>query len=183
VKTACISLISLSLLCACASITQRKAVVEWPDSIQYIEASGDLSMSWRKIDFSGMVSVKMDYPSLFVLEIYGMFGQTIAYVKKEGDNFLLVAGDEKSTDERAFQERYGLRIENFMDDLAMKGNRKQVDGSTVIERSHYRVLYDQDRKGRRKITWQGADGTMQLLFTQVSFTPGEPNVNSGGGKM
>ncbi len=137
-----------------------------------MEASGDLSMSWRDIKFSGLVSLKMDYPSLFVLEIYGMFGQTLAYVKKQDGQFLLVAGDEKSTDERTFQERYGLRIENFMDDLAMKGNPEQVDGSIVIQRPSYRVMYGQDRQGRRKITWQGPDGTMQLVFTQVSFSPG-----------
>ncbi len=63
---------------------------------------------------------------MFVLEIYGAFGQTLAYIKKEGDNFLLVAGDEKSTDKRAFEERYGLRIDDFIDDLAMKGEKKQM---------------------------------------------------------
>ena len=175
-------LLSLVLLSACASIPQR-GTVEWPDSPQYIEASGDLSMSWRKIDFSGMVSLQMDYPSSFVLEIYGMFGQTIAYVKKERGDFLLVAGDEKSTDERAFEERYGLRVQDFMDDLAMKGDRRQAGGSTIIERSNYRVIYGHDRKGRRKMTWEGPEGTMQLLFTQVSFTRGEHNVEDSGGKM
>jgi hypothetical protein len=182
VKRVWICLLSLVCLSACASIPQRGAV-EWPDSVQYLEASGDLSMSWRKIDFSGIVSLRMDYPSLFVLEIYGMFGQTIAYVKKERENFLLVAGDERSTDERAFEERYGLRLEDFMDDLVMKGDGKQVGGSTVIQRSNYRVIYDQDRKGRRKMTWEGRDGSMQLLFTQVSFTRGEPNVKDSGRKM
>ncbi|HVN24932.1 MAG TPA: hypothetical protein VMT71_13250 [Syntrophorhabdales bacterium] len=181
-KIACICLLSFALLSSCASIP-RKEAVEWPERLQYLEALGDLSMSWRKIDFSGTVSIKMDYPSLFVLEIYGMFGQTIAYIKKEGDNFLLVAGDEKSTDERIFEEHYGFRIENFMDDLAMKGDRQQVNGSSVIERAGYRVIYDRDRKGRNKITWKGPDGTMQLLFTQVSFAPGESSVDSGGRKM
>lgn len=181
-KRVWVCIIPLFLLSACASIPQRGAV-EWPDRLQYIEASGDLSVSWRKIDFSGTVSLQMDYPSLFILEIYGMFGQTLAYVKKERESFLLVAGDEKSTDERAFEERYGLRVEDFMDDLAMKGNKRQADGSIVIERSNYRVIYDQDRRGRRKMTWEGPDGTMQLLFTQVSFTQGEPNVKNSGGKM
>ncbi len=181
-KRVWISLLSLALLSACASIPQRGAV-EWPDRLQYIEASGDLSMSWRKMNFSGTVTLQMDYPFLFVLEIYGMFGQTIAYVKKERGNFLLVAGDEKSTDERLFEKRYGLRIEDFTDDLAMRGESKKVDESTIIERPSYRVIYNQDRKGRRKMTWEGPDGTMQLLFTQVSFTQGEPNVKDRGGKM
>ena len=161
----------------------QKAVIEWPDTVEYLEASGDLEMSWGKLNFSGSVTLQMDYPTLFVLDIYGMFGQTIAYVKKERANFLLVAGDEKTTDERAFEERYGLRIEDFMDDLAMKGEKRQLNGSTIIERPRYRVIYGQDRRGRREITWEGPDGTMRLLFTQVSFTPGEPSVNNSGGKM
>ena len=112
-----------------------------------------------------------------------MFGQTIAYVKKERNDFLLVAGDEKSMDKQAFEDRYGLRLEAFMDDLAMKGKKEQVNGSIIITRPNYRVIYDEDRKGRRKITWEGPDGKMQLLFTQVSFTRGEPSVKDSGGKM
>jgi hypothetical protein len=182
VKTACICLLFLALLGACASITHKQSI-EWPDRLQYIEASGDLSMSWRNIDFTGMVSLQMDYPSVFVLEIYGMFGQTLAYIKKDGDNFLLVAGDEKSTDKRAFEDRYGLRIDDFIDDLAMKGEKKQIDGATIITRSNYRVIYGQDKRGRRKMTWEGRDVTMQLVFTQVNFTPGEQNAQNSGGKM
>ena len=181
-KTAWICLLFLTLLSACASIPQKQSV-EWPERLQYIEASGDLTMSWRKIDFSGMVTLQMDYPSVFVLEIYGAFGQTLAYIKKDGDNFLLVAGDEKSTDKGAFEERYGLRIDDFMDDLAMKGEKKQIDGATIITRSNYHVIYGQDKRGRRKMTWEGPDGTMQLVFTQVNFTPGEQNAQNSGGKM
>jgi hypothetical protein len=182
VKKAWVYFLGLVFLSACATIPQKSAI-EWPDTVEYIEASGDLAMSWRNLNFSGSVSLQMDYPTLFVLEVYGMFGQTIAYVKKEHENFLLVAGDEKSTDKRAFEERYGLRIEDFMDDVAMKGEKERVNGSIIITRPNYRVIYDEDRKGRRKMTWEGPDGKMQLLFTQVSFTRGEPSVKDSGGKM
>ncbi len=140
-------------------------------------------MAWRNVDFSGSVALKMDYPDIFVLEIYGMFGQTIAYLKKEHGKFLLVAGDEKSTDEKAFEERYGLRLQQFMDDLAVKGEREQRNGAFVIERTDYAVIYGQDRKGRREITWKGPDGTMSLLFTHVSFTKEESGGQGSGGKM
>jgi hypothetical protein len=182
VKRVWIYFLFFAFLSACASIS-TKVPIEWPDVVEYIEASGHLTMSWRKMDFSGSVTLQMDYPNLFVLEVYGMFGQTIAYVKKEHQNFLLVAGDEKTTDKRAFEERYGLRLEDFMGDLAMKGEKKQLNGSTIIERPNYRVIYDQDRKGRRMMTWEGPDGTMRLLFTQVSFSPGGPGVKGSGGKM
>ena len=181
-KRAWLYFLGLVFLSACATIPQKPAI-EWPETVEYIEASGDLTMSWRNLDFSGSVSLRMDYPSVFVLEIYGMFGQTIAYVKKEHENFLLVAGDEKSTDKRAFEQRYGLRIEDFMDDVAMRGEKERVNGSITITRPNYRVIYDEDRKGRRKMTWEGPDGKMQLLFTQVSFTRGEPSVKDSGGKM
>jgi hypothetical protein len=182
VKRAWLYFLGFVFLSACATIPQKTAI-EWPDTVEYIEASGDLAMSWRNLNFSGSVSLQMDYPTLFVLEVYGMFGQTIAYVKKEHENFLLVAGDEKSTDKRAFEERYGLRIEDFMDDVAMKGEKERVNGSIIITRPNYRVIYDEDRKGRRKMTWEGPDGRMELLFTQVSFTRGEPSVKGSGGKM
>jgi len=172
----------LLFVAACVSIPE-KAKVEWPDSLQYMEASGELQMSWRKLDFSGSVALKMDYPDTFVLEIYGMFGQTIAYLKKERGSFLLVAGDDKTTDERVFEERYGLRLQQFIDDLAMKGEKKQVNGAAVIERADYAVVYGQDRRGRREITWKGPDGTMSLVFTQVSFTQGESNGQDRGGKL
>ena len=181
-KSIWICFLCFAFLTACASIT-KKSIVEWPDRVQYVEASGDLSMSWRKIDFSGSVTLQMNYPTLFVLEIYGMFGQTLAYVKNEGGNFLLMAGDEKTTDRREFEERYGLRLEDFMDDLAMKGEKKQANGSTIIERPNYRVIYDKDRQGRRKITWEGPDGRMRLLFTQASFSEREPGVKDSGGQM
>ncbi len=158
-------------LSACASIPE-KAKIDWPESPRYIEAQGELRMAWRNMDFSGSVALKMDYPDTFILEIYGMFGQTIAYLKKEHEKFLLVAGDEKTTDERVFEERYGLRLQQFMDDLAMKGEREQANGAFVIDRGDYSVIYGQDRKGRREITWKGPDGTMSLLFTHVSFTQG-----------
>jgi hypothetical protein len=182
VKRVWVYFLFFAFLPACASIPP-KIPIEWPDVVEYIEASGHLAMSWRKMDFSGSVTLQMDYPNLFVLEIYGMFGQTVAYVKKEHQDFLLVAGDEKTTDKRAFEERYGLRLEDFMDDLAMKGEKRQLNGSTIIERPNYRVIYDRDRRGRRMMTWKGPDGTMQLLFTQVSFSPGEPGVKDSGGKM
>ncbi len=181
-KRAPVLFLALVFLSACALIP-RKAAVEWPDNVRYMEASGDLAVSWRNLNFSGSVSIQMDYPVLFVLEIYGMFGQTIAYVKKEGDTFLLVAGDEKSTDKRAFEERYGLRLDDFLSDLAMKGEKERTDGAMVITRPNYRVVYDRDRKGRMKMTWEGPDGSMQLLITQVSFTRGEPSVKGSDGKM
>lgn len=181
-KRVWIYFLGLVFFSACASIPQKSAI-EWPDTVEYIEASGDLAMSWRNLNFSGTVSLQMDYPALFLLEIYGMFGQTIAYVKKEREEFLLVAGDEKSTDKQAFEDRYGLRLEAFMDDLAMKGKKEQVNGLIIITRPNYRVIYDQDRKGRRKMTWEGPDGRMQLLFTQVSLTRGEPSAKDSGGKM
>lgn len=170
------------LIGACASLPEQ-AKIEWPERLQYMEASGELQMSWRKVDFSGSVALKMDYPDTFVLEIYGMFGQTIAYLKKEHGNFLLVAGDDKTTDERVFEERYGLRLQQFIDDLAMKGERKQVNGAVVIERADYSVIYGQDRRGRREISWKGPDGAMSLVFTHVSFTQGDSNGQDRGGKL
>lgn len=172
----------LLLLAGCASIPDTSHVT-WPDHIDFMEATGEVDVSWRKADFSGSLLLRMDYPRFFLLEVYGPFGQTLVHVKREGAAFLFIAGDEKATDERLFEEKTGLRVQQFMDDLAMRGERKELAGATVIERGRYRVLYGQDRRGRRTIAWEGDDGTMMVVLSQVSFAREDAGASNSGGKL
>jgi hypothetical protein len=180
VRKAC--LLFLLLLAGCASIPD-KIYVAWPEPIDFMEATGDVTVSWRKMHFSGSLFLRMEYPQRFFLEVYGPFGQTFVHVKKEDGAFLIIAGDEKATDERLFEDKTGLRLQQFMDDLAMRGERKVLPGMTAIERGSYRVLYSQDRRGRRTITWEGDDGTMVLLLPQVSFVREDAGASNSGGKL
>ena len=175
-------LLFLLLLAGCASVPD-KTHVTWPETIDFMEATGDVTVSWRKLHFSGTFFLRMEYPQIFFLEVYGSFGQTLVHVKKEGDAFLVIAGDEKATEERLFEDKTGLRLQQFMDDLAMRGERRRLPDVTAIERARYRVLYGQDRRGRRTITWEGDDGTMMLLLPQVSFAREDAGAPNSGGTL
>ncbi len=161
-------LLSCFLLSSCA-LVQKRVGVEWPREITFIEGEGDLDLSWRKEKYSGSFSLRMEYPAVFLLEVYGPFGQTLVYVKKEPSRFLFVAGDEKSTDEGVFQKVYGLSTRQLIDDLAMKGQKEESPGGVVLRRADYRVVYGQDRAGKTKICWEGRDGRICLTFNDISF--------------
>ncbi len=149
---------------------RRIEVLPWPEKIASMEGEGDLDIAWRKEKYSGAFAVKTDYPDHLVFEVYGPFGQTLVYVKKTPNEFLVIAGDEKSTDEKLLKERFGLDARDLIDDLAMRGERKETqEGIIVIERGDYRVEYTQDRRGRRLICWKGTDGRICLTFSEIQF--------------
>ncbi len=134
-----------------------------------MEGEGDVAIAWRNEKYSGPFAVKMEYPDRLVLEVYGPFGQTLVYVKKSPGEFLLIAGDEKSTDESLLRERFGLNARDLIDDLAMRGERKEAPEGVLIERGAYRVEYTQDRRGRRLMCWKGTDGRICLTFSEMRF--------------
>lgn len=167
-KTLAFLLLSLVILSACA-LVQKRVEVQWPTDLTYLEGEGDLDMSWRKQKYHGSFILQMVYPDILHLEVYGPFGQTLVYVKKEANRFLFVAGEEKSTEESAFQDTYGLEVRQIMDDLALKGQAEATpDGGLVLQRKDYRVVYGQDR-ARRKTCWEGRDGTICMTFNEISF--------------
>ncbi len=113
--------------------------------------------------------MSLAYPDRFLLEVYGPFGQTLIYVRKEAGQFLLVAGDEKTTDEAVFEQRYGFPLSRFIDDLAMRGDRQEAPQGWTVEHDNYRVDYGQDRRGRRQICWESGDGKICLTFDALTF--------------
>jgi len=173
-------LLFLVLLSACALIEKKETKVEWPSRAEYLEGMGVLDMNWKGTAYSGSASVKMEYPDLLVLEVYGAFGQTLMYLKKGPDGFIF-AGDGKIEDQRFFEDRYGLRLVQFMDDLALVGERKSLPGGFAIQRIDYRVIYDSDSRGRSRICWREREGHICLAFDEISFTQGEPAGEGGSG--
>jgi hypothetical protein len=161
-------LLFLFLVASCAVAPQR-VPIEWPSDIRHIEGEGDIDMAWRKEKHSGSFALRVDYPNLLALEVYGPFGQTAVSLTKEGDRFLFIAGDQKTTDERPFEHAYGFTVRQLMDDLVMKGARQQTAEGTIIEHEDYRVVFGEDRKGRRKVCWEGREGTICLTFQEIDF--------------
>ncbi len=164
-------LVSLLIFISGCALVQRKGEnLQWPSDISALKGEGNLDVAWRKERFSGPFVVSMGYPDRFLLEVYGPFGQTLVYVRKEAGRFLLVAGDEKTTDEAVFEQRYGFRISRFINDLAMRGSRQQTPEGWTMEHEDYRVDYGQDRRGRRRICWESRDGSICLTFDEISLT-------------
>jgi len=156
-------------LSACALLQRKIEVVPWPPDVSYLEGEGEIDIAWKKERFSGSFAVKMEYPDMLLLEVYGPFGQTLLHLKKDRDSFLFVAGGEKTTDETVFRDRYGFGTRDLIDDLAMKGPRQEAAEGWVTERERYRVVYANDRKGAQRICWKNGNDTICLTFSEAIF--------------
>ncbi|MGD0229065.1 MAG: hypothetical protein ABSC19_01745 [Syntrophorhabdales bacterium] len=159
----------LILLVACALPQKRGENLPWPSGVTSLKGEGDLDMTWGKKHFSGPFVAQVEYPNRLLVEVYGPFGQTLVYVKKEAGRFVLIAGDERTTDETLFEQKYGFRVEQFMDDLLVRGQRQETPEGFVTEHASYLVRYGHDRQGRRKICWQGRNGSICLAFDEMNF--------------
>lgn len=163
-------LLLLILLSACAVVPKKGEIVRWPAEISNLRGEGSLDLKWKGEHLSGPFAMNMAYPGSLLFEVYGsVFGQTIVHLEKNGDKFLLIAGNEKSTDEERISREYGFGVRELMDGLAMKGERKETPEGIVIDHGDYRAVYGQDRKGRRTVCWEREDGRLCLTFTEVSF--------------
>ena len=160
----------LIFLSGCALVPHKLERAQWPSAVTSLTGEGDVEATWGKEHFSGPFIVKMEYPRAFLFEVYGGFGQTLLHVKKEGGQFLLVAGDEKTTEEAVFEKRYGFSVGQLMDDLSLRGRREETPDGWVIERERYTVRYGQDRRGRRKICLEDRKGSICLTFDRIDYT-------------
>ena len=94
-----------------------------------MEAVCEINISWNNMQYSGDMSLKLDYPEMLLMEVYGPFGDTVFSIEKNRGSFLLRAGNDKITDEKQFFDIFKMTIDDFMNDISMKGNRQQdTDG-------------------------------------------------------
>ena len=150
----------------------RKAeIAQWPAEITGLQGEGDLDLRWNEEKLSGSFALNMRYPDVLLLEVYGSpFGQTIVHLEKDGDKFLLIAGNEKTTNEALLVERYAFGARQLVDGLAMKGERQETpEGGYVIQNKDYRVVYGQNRRGQRTECWERGKARLCLTFTDISF--------------
>jgi len=163
-------LLFLVLLCGCAVVPRRVEIVQWPARIVDLQGEGQLDLNWNGEKLSGSFALSMHYPDSLLLEVYGSpFGQTVIHLQRDGDKFLLIAGDEKITNETLLTERYGFGVSQLMDGLALKGDRQETPGGLLVQHESYRVVYTQDRRGRRNECWERGNARLCLTFTDVSF--------------
>ena len=166
-KRAVLVLVAFFFLTSCASFP-RKTDITWPDKIESIAAICDLDMSWRDMKYSGSMSVKMKYPDRMQLEVYGPFGQTIVYLLKDGDSFLFVSSEEKFDDQERFEERFGIKLTDFIDDIAMRSPLTSGSGGVYSKRAKYVVTYELEGN-KDRMCWRGEDGNICIRFLEASF--------------
>lgn len=157
------------LLSACALFPHRGHRIVWPEHIRYMEAMCDLNMSWKGMKYSGSMSLMINYPSFLQMEIYGPFGDTLMLLKKDGDDFLLATKEERFTDSNFFEKRFGIKLREFIDDIAMMSKKESADnGDFYVQRQGYKVLYKLN-DNENTMCWEGKDGTICVRFLEVKF--------------
>jgi hypothetical protein len=164
-------LVLLSLivfLSACALVQKKVEVRPWPSDFSVLEGEGDLDLRSQKERFSGSFILRMSYPDNLFLEVYGSFGQTFVHLQKEGLRFLLIAGEERTTDERLLVDRFHFTVSELIEDLALRGEKRETADGWVAARKDYQVVYSHDRSGRRNICWVREDSRLCLAFNELS---------------
>lgn len=160
----------LVFISGCASVQKQTEVLPWPAQTSFLYGEGDVDMRSPKERFSGSFIVRMVYPETLFFEVYGTFGQTLVHLEKDGGTFLLISGEEKTTDEESLVHRFGFTTKELMDDLALQGTKRETPEGLVSGRGQYRVVYGHDRRGRRTMCWERTDDRLCLTFTQADFT-------------
>jgi hypothetical protein len=167
VKKTALVLCAFLFFSSCASFP-RKTDIVWPDKIDSLAAFCDLDMSWRDMKYSGSMSVKMRYPDKLHLEVYGPFGETVVYLLKDGQRFSFVSGEEKFNDQEKFENKFGIRLSDFIEDMAIRSPLTSGPGGAYVTRESYAVIYElEGRKDR--MCWRGKDGSICVRFLEATF--------------
>lgn len=165
-KKVFLCLLCIFLLSSCALIPKRTKI-SWPNKINYLEAFCEMDLSWMDMKYSGSVSLIMDYPERLSIEAYSTFGDTVFFLNRYGDYFLLLFGDEKITKESEFEERFNINIKDFMEDLSLK-NISEKNREVEIKRERYTMVYNLEDENR--ICLIGNEGRICIKFLEVRFT-------------
>lgn len=166
-KKIAIIICTFILLSSC-TLFPRKTHITWPDKIEYMEAICDIDMSWRDMKYSGSMSLKMKYPDRLQIEIYGPFGETVVYLVKNTDKFSFISSDEKFNDEKVFEERFGIKLQELIDDISAINYRRNGQEGIYFKRENYVVIYRFDND-ENSICWKGKDGSICMRFLEVVF--------------
>ena len=159
------------LLSGCALLQTKVPVVQWPEEVTFLQGEGDIDAQWQGEKSSASFALKMEYPGALLFEAYGSpFGQTVLHIEKREGKLLVIAGSKKTTDETPFREKYGFGVGQLMDALAMKGEKEETPEGLLVRRGDYSILYGEDRRRRKTMCLERAEGRICLAFSQIAFT-------------
>ena len=157
-------------MAGCATSGRNLPVVTWPKEIRAIEGLCDLTINWKDVKYSGEMSLRVRYPHVLNVEVYGPFGDTLLSMKKDDKSFLMKTSKEEIADEGRFREIFHITTEDFIEDITMKGVKRENAESPVftLEKDYYKVDYDLS-PGKNKICWIRPEGNICIRFLEVNF--------------
>jgi len=155
------------LISSCTFLYKKTAKISWPEKIDYIEGLCELDMSWKDMRYSGSMSLIMEYPDRISIEVYSPLGDTVFFLNRYKDYFLLLTGDERYTKEKGFEDKFNIKITDFIDDIAMKGLKDVRTDKIELQKHSYKVIY---RLGdANTICWEGIEGSICIRFLEARF--------------
>jgi len=148
-----------------------------------MDAVCELTVSSRDFRYSGEMSLKLDYPQTFKAEVYGPFGDTIVSIAKQDGQFSMKTGTEDVQDEERFWDMFHISVDDFINDITLRGNMQQDStGTSFIQRTYYRVLYELDRP-EPTIRWISTQGNIVIKFLEANFEKGRSVGNRSNNPM
>lgn len=169
-KKAFILLVALPfLLLACSHFGRKPVSIPWPQQIDYLEAFCEIDVMLKTQQYTGDMSLRVSYPHGLFLEVYGPFGNTILYVDRSEDHFIMRMDNEELTNENDFYRLFRIRIDDIIEDLTLKGSLETEAGIPSKQRPDYRVFYHLNDTENR-ICWKGHEGDFCMKFFEVSFS-------------
>lgn len=169
-KKAAILLVALPFfLLACSHFGRKPVSILWPQQIDYLKALCEIDVMLKTQQYTGDMSLRVSYPHDLFLEVYGPFGNTILYVDRSEDHFVMRMDNEELTNENDFYRLFRIRIDDIIEDLTLKGTLETEAGVPVKQRPDYRVLYHLNDKENR-ICWKGREGDFCMKFLEISFS-------------
>lgn len=131
----------------------------------------ELDIAWRGLNYSGQMSLLIDYPDRLRVEVYSPFGDTVLYIERDDKHFLFIGGDEKVSDEEGFKERFGIDLKGLIDDILLIGVYQKGGAEQCVEKKDYRVIYRAHGDADKMCIEESKTGANRLCikFVEVSF--------------
>ncbi len=180
-KRAALLLVALPFLfLSCIHAGRQPANIIWPDNFNYMEALCDIDVMLKDRQYTGDMSLKVEYPHTLSLEVYSPFGTTILLVNRSEDHFVMRTDDKILTNESEFYRLFNIQIDDIIEDLTLKGTIRTDGAVPFKEQPGYTVYYYLNNNANR-ICWKVEQGNFCIRFTDVNFSREMPDGKGNNG--
>jgi len=168
VKAKILLIFTLLLFSACTLKPHREVKIVWPNNIQYIEALCELDLVWKDSRYSGSMSLILEYPDKLLIDVFGPFGDTVFHMQKDVDKFIMTSREGSFYDEGQFEDDFGIKMSEFIDDLTNRNNTAMNDKNSENAKT-YKIRYNLDDE-QNNICWEMKYGNMCITFLEAKFS-------------